>query len=70
VGANIEEADGAFTRPDFRNKMVIARKEARETNYWLRLISEKYKSDILSKDIQESHELIKICSSIISKIKS
>jgi len=71
IGANIEEADGAFTRPDFRNKMVIARKEAREVNYWLRLVAEKYlEPEVLANDIQESHELIKIFSSIISKVKA
>jgi four helix bundle protein len=71
VGANIEEADGSFTKPDFRNKMVIARKEAREANYWLRLITGKYMTpEELSQDIKESIELIKIFSSIISKVKA
>jgi four helix bundle protein len=71
IGANVEEADGAFTRPDFRNKMVIARKEAREVNYWLRLIAGKYvKAELLADDINESLELIKIFSSIIAKVKA
>ena len=70
VGANVEEADGALTRPDFRNRMVIARKEAREAKYWLRLISGKYiREDLIASDIQEISELIKIISAIVSKVK-
>jgi four helix bundle protein len=38
MGANFEEADGAVTKKDFINKVSIARKEAKETRYWLRLI--------------------------------
>jgi four helix bundle protein len=37
VGANVEEASGAQTKPDFVAKMAVARKEAREVNYWLRV---------------------------------
>lgn len=39
VGANMEEADGGQTKPDFRTKVATARKEAKETVYWLRLIA-------------------------------
>ncbi len=38
VGANIEEANGAISNPDFKNKISIAYKEARETLYWLKLL--------------------------------
>ena len=37
VGANVEEAQAAQSRADFRSKMSIASKEARESLYWLRL---------------------------------
>ena len=37
IGANVEEAQAAQSRADFRSKMAIAAKEARETSYWLRL---------------------------------
>ena len=37
IGSNIEEAQAAQSRADFRSKMSIAAKEARETHYWLRL---------------------------------
>lgn len=37
VGANLEEATGAQSKADFIAKVGIARKEAREMQYWLRL---------------------------------
>ncbi|MBD3281225.1 four helix bundle protein [Candidatus Uhrbacteria bacterium] len=38
IGANLEEAAGAQSRADFVAKVHIALKEARETDYWIRLI--------------------------------
>jgi four helix bundle protein len=38
IGANVEEAQGAQSKPDFIAKMAIELKEARETLFWLRLI--------------------------------
>ncbi len=38
IGANIEEAIGGISKKDFRAKMSISYKEARETHYWLRLM--------------------------------
>ena len=68
IGANVEEADGSLTKKDFVNKMVIARKEAKETRYWLRLIMGKYiDPDIVGSDIREVEEIINILSAIISK---
>jgi len=40
IGANVEEALAGQSRKDFFAKMAIASKEARETNYWLRLIKD------------------------------
>jgi len=37
IGANVEEAHAAQSRADFRSKISIASKEARESHYWLRL---------------------------------
>ena len=39
IGANVEEAQAAESKADFVHKYNIALKEARETRYWLRLIS-------------------------------
>jgi four helix bundle protein len=38
VGANIEEASGSGSPRDFAAKLRIAYKEAREADYWLRLL--------------------------------
>lgn len=67
IGANVEEASAAQSRKDFISKMSIASKEARETNYWLRLIrdSKLAKEFNLSDLIIESRELIAILTSIV-----
>jgi four helix bundle protein len=40
IGANLEEAKSAQSFKDLRSKYAIALKEARETRYWLRVLSE------------------------------
>ncbi len=40
VGANVQETDGAESHSDFIHKIKIARKEALESQYWLRLLNE------------------------------
>ena len=68
VGANVEEADGTITKKDFVNKMVIARKEAKETKYWLRLIAGRYlEEEHVNDGIRECEEITKILSAIINK---
>jgi four helix bundle protein len=39
IGANIEEAIGAQSRADFLAKLSIGYKEAREAQFWIRLLS-------------------------------
>jgi four helix bundle protein len=63
IGANVEEALGAQSKPDFICKLAIAYKEARETHYWIRLlrdskhITEKQASSILI-DLEEILKII------------
>lgn len=38
IGANVEEAIGGISKREFRAKMSISYKEARETQYWLKLL--------------------------------
>jgi four helix bundle protein len=38
VGANYCEADGAESRKDFRHRIAICRREAKETCYWLEML--------------------------------
>lgn len=70
IGANIEEAQGGFSKNDFRFKMSLALKEARETDYWIRLIKA---SEIVSvpEDIQnEIKEILKILTAIVKTLNS
>jgi four helix bundle protein len=64
IGANVEEATAAQSKKDFIAKMSIALKEARETNYWLRLLK---RTDFIKKDdlIIESSEIMNILGAII-----
>ena len=66
IGANAEEATGAYSKKEFLSKITISYKEARETHYWLRLLRD-------SKIIEENkiqpliigcEELLKIMTSI------
>jgi four helix bundle protein len=67
VGANVEEADGAESRRDFVHKMSIARKEARESRYWLRVVRAAILDNReFSALEQESDELVRILSAIIA----
>ncbi|MBR3504453.1 MAG: four helix bundle protein [Clostridia bacterium] len=71
IGANAHEAVGASSRKDFLNKMYIALKECRETQYWLELI---YMTDYLTNTEYESiandcNELYRILSSITKSTK-
>lgn len=68
VGANYEESPGASSKADFNNKIRIVLREARESNYWLRIISAlDYKSDTLQTLLQESKELKNIFGAILLK---
>lgn len=69
IGANYCEADGAVTRADFKNKITICRKEAKETRYWLRVIGSTFPeyTDSTNGLIQEVRELIFIFSAILKK---
>lgn len=39
IGANVEEAQAAHSKLDFIAKLTIANKEARESQYWLNVLS-------------------------------
>ena len=69
VGANVEEAGSAESRKDFVHKYAIACKEARESHYWLRLlsVSEVVPRDRLDPLTSEANELIAILTTIIKK---
>jgi four helix bundle protein len=67
IGANVEEAQAGFTKKDFTYKMSLARKEARESKFWLSLIrdAELSRDSQVNELIQEADELTKILTSIV-----
>lgn len=72
VGANYCEADNASSRKDFINKLFIAKKEAEETKYWLKMISiaQPEQDDSIQKLWQEVKEIHLILHAIIQKTKN
>jgi four helix bundle protein len=66
VGANYIEANEALSKKDFILRIKISRKEAKETRYWLSLIT-SLDQDSQQYLINETTELIKILSSILIK---
>ena len=71
VGANIEEAQNSGSRKEFIHTLTIALKEARETEYWLKIINEVKLADqnLIEGLLLEVNELIKILATIIKKTK-
>ena len=72
IGANIEEAIGGQSGKDFFSKLTIAYKEARESHYWIRLLTDtgylqEEESDNLQKDITE---LLRIIGSIQKTLRN
>ena len=71
VGANYIEANEALSKKDFAMRVKICRKEAKETQYWLKLLEAKC-DDIVKRQqalIGEATELMKIFGSIVEKVK-
>jgi four helix bundle protein len=68
IGANAQEALAASSKADFIYKTNIALREARETQYWIRLLKES--KLIVHKEtealFQESDEITKILGAIVS----
>jgi four helix bundle protein len=66
IGANVEEALAGQSRSDFISKMSIARKETRETRYWLRVIRASAITTIdVSHELAEAEELLRMLTAII-----
>jgi four helix bundle protein len=72
IGANMEEAQASESRADFVHKVGIAQKEARESLFWLRLLTD---SRIISNSrlkplTRETEELIAVITAIVVNTKS
>jgi four helix bundle protein len=70
VGANYIEANEALSKKDFRMRIKISRKEAKESRYWLRLLDTNG-DDKQEREMQwlvgEATELMNIFGGILRK---
>lgn len=71
IGANYIEANEKLGDKDFLFRLKIARKEAKESKYWLRLIKSTNEEHANSIEVLiiEVEELRKILSAIINKVQ-
>ena len=72
IGANLEEAAAAQTKPDFIAKVSIARKEARESVYWLRLFvaANLIRAGDAAWELSEATQFVAILGSILFNARS
>lgn len=71
VGANYIEANEKLGDKDLKFRLRISRKEAKESQYWLKLLRDlnEIHKERIEELILESSELKKILSAIINKLK-
>ena len=72
VGANYIEANDSLSKKDFRMRIKICRKEAKESRYWLRLVDTNDDYDLEKEReylVNESTELMNIFGAILQKSK-
>jgi four helix bundle protein len=68
IGANVQEALAGYSERDFLHKMSIASKEARETQYWIDLLS---KSDLVKfEEVTYKNEIQSIVNILTSIVKT
>ena len=69
IGANINEANYGRSKADFISKLHIALKEAAETEYWLKVLTQ---SDYLSTEMGDSllHDCIELKKILIASINT
>jgi four helix bundle protein len=71
IGANALEADGSETKNEFIHRFTISKKEAKESSYWLSLISD-HNSELkrrIQPLLEENRQLVLIISKIIINTK-
>jgi four helix bundle protein len=71
IGAMVEEAEVALSRRDFAAKYVIALREARESNYWLRLFATQPSHlQLVRPLVCESGEFVAILTTSVKKLRA
>ena len=71
VGANYIEGNEKLGEKDLKFRIKISRKEAKESEYWLKLLKDlnEKQAESIEKLIIEASEIRKILSAIIIKLK-
>ena len=71
IGANVAEAVGSQTDKEFNSKFYISYKEARETQYWIKLLADTSYFSVTQRDslLVDVEELLKILGSILKTMK-
>lgn len=70
VGANYIEANDSLSKKDFYMRIKICRKEAKESQYWLKLVDTNNLQNLETERkylLQEALELTKIFGAILAK---
>lgn len=73
IGANYIEGNDAIGKKDFIMKMKTARREAKETRYWLRLLEipdQQLIKNTHAQLVDEVGQYIRILSAIVQKVQS
>lgn len=70
IGANYAEANNSSSKLDFKNKIYIAKKEAAETRYWLRLAARANENIDTEQLIDEVSQLLLIFQKITNTLKN
>ena len=71
VGANLTEGKAAQSRRDLRSKFSVALKEARETQFWLRLVAATFPNleATVADALDECNQLVAILTVSVVKLR-
>ena len=71
IGAMLEEAEVALSRRDMAAKQVVALREARESNYWLRLLAtESTWASAVAPLLDESSQFVAMLTASVRKLRA
>ena len=70
IGANLEEGVAPSSRRDMASKHAIALREAREANYWARVLATDPRwAAELAPIVQETHEFVAMLTTSVKKLR-
>lgn len=70
IGASYAEAQNGVSRADFKNKITISKKEAAETRYRLRLVSNLIPEEDIDFLLEEIQEVLLILQKIVNTLRA